>query len=192
MNRKPKKEKARPSPMRTGTSRSMPAARVSPVVGAIPPGGQPALSRWNLAVMAALVMLNVVIYAPVRHYDFVAIDDPAYVSENPNVANGLSWQGVRWAFASEHAGYWIPLTWLSYMADIQAAGASPGVHHVTNLILHIANSLLLFLLFTRMTGSPGKSAFVAALFAVHPLHVESVAWITERKDVLSTFFFILT
>jgi protein O-mannosyl-transferase len=192
MNRKPKKEKIKSSPVLPRASRGMPAVRQSPASGAVPSKGRTAFSAWGFAALAGLIVVCALIYAPVRHYDFVAIDDPAYVSENPNVANGLTWQGVVWAFTSEHAGFWIPLTWLSYMAEIQAAGVNAGVHHLTNLLLHVANSLLLLLLFTRMTGALGKSAFVAALFAVHPLHVESVAWITERKDVLSTFFLILT
>ena len=143
---------------------------------------------WHVGVALLLIAVNVAIYAPVRHFDFVQLDDPVYVSENPHVAGGLRWPSVAWAFSTVHAGYWIPLTWLSYMADVQAFGVNPGVHHVTNLLLHIANTLLLFGLLSRMTGAAGRSAFVAALFAAHPLHVESVAWVTERKDVLSTLF----
>ena len=142
--------------------------------------------------MVALIALNLAVFAPVRHYDFVQLDDPTQVSENANVAGGLTWAGVRWAFTTAHAGYWMPLVWLSHMADVQLHGMNSGPHHVTNLLLHIASTLLLFGLLWRITGAVGRSAFVAALFAVHPLHVESVAWITERKDVLSTLFWMLT
>jgi Flp pilus assembly protein TadD len=141
--------------------------------------------------MALLIAAIVIIYAPVRHYDFVQVDDPKYVSENPNVAQGLTLPGIVWAFTARHGGYWIPLTWLSYMADVQISGMNAGALHVTNVLLHIANSLLLLGLLWSMTGAFGRSAFVAALFAVHPLHVESVAWITERKDVLSTLCWLL-
>jgi protein O-mannosyl-transferase len=147
--------------------------------------------RPDLWIAAALVLVNLFVYAPVRHYDFVELDDPLYVSENPNVAGGLTPEGIRWAVTTGNGGFWIPLTWLSYMADVELFGTGPGPHHVTNVVLHIANTLLLFLLLRRTTGAAGASAFVAALFAVHPLHVESVAWITERKDVLSTLFGLL-
>lgn len=142
--------------------------------------------------MVALIALNLAVFAPVRHFDFVQIDDPVQVSENAQVAGGLTWAGAAWAFTTAHAGYWMPLVWLSHMADVQLYGMNAGPHHVTNLLLHIASTLLLFGLLWRITGAVGRSAFVAALFAVHPLHVESVAWITERKDVLSTLFWMLT
>jgi tetratricopeptide (TPR) repeat protein len=149
------------------------------------------VSSPRLWVLLALAALTVVVYAPVRHYDFVSVDDPVYVSENPVVARGLSWPGVAWAFTSSQAANWHPLTWLSHMLDVQLFGMAPGAHHVTNLVLHVLNTLLLYLLLLRMTGRAGPSAVVAALFAVHPLHVESVAWIAERKDVLSTLFWML-
>ena len=146
-------------------------------------------SIWFGLALAALVVL---VYAPVRHYGFVDLDDPQYVSENPFVANGLTWSAVKWAFTSIHASYWLPLIWMSHMLDVQLYGLNAGGHHVTNVILHVANTILVFALLVRMTGAPGRSAFVAALFAVHPLHVESVVWVTERKDVLSTLFLLLT
>jgi protein O-mannosyl-transferase len=105
---------------------------------------------------------------------------------------GLTWHGVAWAFTTEHAVNWHPLTWLSHMLDVQLYGLDAGAHHLTNLLFHIGNTLLLFGLLHRMTGALGRSAFVAGLFAVHPLHVESVAWVAERKDVLSTLFWMLT
>jgi tetratricopeptide (TPR) repeat protein len=138
-----------------------------------------------------LAVLVVGVYAPVRHYDFVSFDDPSYVSENPHVASGFNSADVHWAFGTTPAGYWIPLTWLSYMLTAQLGGATPGAQHVTNVLLHLLNTVLLFGVLRRLTGAIGRSLFVAALFAVHPLHVESVAWVTERKDVLSTFFFLL-
>jgi tetratricopeptide (TPR) repeat protein len=147
----------------------------------------PAALWLSLALAASVV----VVYAPVWQYDFVSWDDPQYVSENPHVLGGLSWQSLRWAFTTAHAGLWIPLTWISFMVDIDVYGAGAGGHHFTNVLLHLANTLLLFGLLHRMTGALGRSALVAALFAVHPLHVESVAWVTERKDVLSTVFGLL-
>jgi Tfp pilus assembly protein PilF len=131
------------------------------------------------------------VFAPVRHYAFVDFDDAVYVLQNCHVTTGLTWANVTWACTSLHAGYWIPLVWLSYMADIRMSGLDPGALHVTNLLLHLANTLLLFDLLYRLTRAAGRSGLVAALFAVHPLHVESVAWITERKDVLSTLFWLL-
>lgn len=143
-------------------------------------------------VAAALVALILFIYAPVLHYGFTSFDDPAYVSENAHVIRGLTLQGVLWAFTTGHASNWHPITWLSHMLDVQIYGMNAGGHHLTNLLLHIANTLLLFWLLVRTTGAWRRSAVVAALFAVHPLHVESVAWIAERKDVLSTLFWMLT
>jgi tetratricopeptide (TPR) repeat protein len=128
----------------------------------------------------------------VRRYGFVSVDDHIYVTDNAQVLAGLTWSGVAWAFTTIHANFWHPLTWLSLMLDVQVFGVNPGTMHVTSLLLHLASTLVLFAALSRMTGRPGPSAFVAALFAVHPLHVESVAWISERKDVLSTFFMTLT
>lgn len=151
-----------------------------------------AFSGWVLWITLALIAVNVIVYAPVWRFDFVTVDDPIYVSNNPHVAGGLTRGGVSWAFTTFHAGYWIPLIWLSHMLDVQLYGMNAGLHHVTNVLLHIVNTILLFGLLYRVTGALGRSAFVAALFAVHPLHVESVVWVTERKDVLSTLFWMLT
>ena len=131
-------------------------------------------------------------FAAVRRYGFVSVDDHIYVTDNAQVLAGLSWSGVVWAFTTTHANFWHPLTWLSLMLDVQVFGVNPGAMHVTSLLLHLASTLVLFAALSRMTGRPGPSAFVAALFAVHPQHVESVAWISQRKDVLSTFFMTLT
>lgn len=124
--------------------------------------------------------------------EFINYDDNDYVTENRWVQRGLTADGIRWAFTTYHASNWHPLTWMSHMLDVQLFGLSPRGHHLTNLLLHIANSLLLFLVLHRMTQALWQSAFVAALFALHPLHVESVAWVAERKDVLSAFFWMLT
>lgn len=144
-----------------------------------------------LWISFTLVALNVLVYAPISRHDFVSFDDPQYVTENFRVKAGLTWSGVRWALTTGEAGNWHPLTWISHMADVQMFGLHAGLHHVTSLILHIVNSLLVFGVLWRMTGAMGRSAFVGALFAIHPVHVESVAWISERKDVLSTFFGLL-
>jgi len=144
---------------------------------------------WIAAVLVAIILF---IYAPVRHYGFLSYDDPVYVSENAQVLRGLTGQGVLWAFTTGHASNWHPITWLSHMLDVQMYGMNAGRHHLTNLLLHIANALLLFLLLYRTTGAWGRSAMVSILFAAHPLHVESVAWVAERKDVLSTLFWMLT
>jgi protein O-mannosyl-transferase len=138
------------------------------------------------------VMLCLVVFGQVRNYAFVNYDDSGYVSENPQVQVGLNYNSIIWAFKTGHIGNWHPVTWLSLMLDSQLFHNNIGWFHVTSLLLHIANTLLLFWVLNQMTGGAWKSAFVAALFAVHPLHVESVAWISERKDVLSTLFWILT
>jgi Flp pilus assembly protein TadD len=132
------------------------------------------------------------LFEPVRNHTFLNFDDNVYITDNPPVKSGLTFKGVIWAFTTMHAANWHPLTWLSHMLDGQLYGLDPSGHHLTNLIFHIASALLLFLVLERMTGSLWRSSFVAALFALHPLHVESVAWVTERKDVLSTFFWMLT
>jgi len=146
----------------------------------------------TLPVLVMLVVLNLFVYAGVRHFDFVNWDDPSYLTENANVQQGLSPSNIWWALTTTHSPYWHPLTWLSHMLDVTLYGMDPGAHHHTNLILHIASTLLLFLLLRRMTGDIGPSALVAALFAVHPLHVESVAWLAERKDVLSSLLLFVT
>ena len=149
------------------------------------------LSSAVLWVCLGLIAVNVIVYSPVSQFGFVTWDDPQYVIQNPHVAAGLTWESIKWAFTSGLV-YWQPLTWLSYMWDVQIHGVNPGSFHVTNLVLHTLSSLLLFVVLRQATSALARSAFVAALFAVHPLHVESVAWIAERKDVLSTFFWMLT
>lgn len=136
----------------------------------------------------ALVAAVLLVYYPVHRYDFVSFDDGAYVYENVHVIRGLTGESVRWAFTTGYNANWHPLTWLSHMLDSEMYGMWPGGHHLTNVLLHCVNTVLLFFLLFRMTGAVWRSATVAALFALHPLHVESVAWVSERKDVLSTLF----
>jgi protein O-mannosyl-transferase len=146
----------------------------------------------TLFAALALAALTLFVYAPVRHHDFVNFDDTQYVVENPHVVTGLTAANVRWAFATGYAGNWHPLTWISHMADVELFGVDAGAHHVMNVAYHLIATLLFFAVLLRMTSSLYPSAFVAAIFAVHPLHVESVAWIAERKDVLSGCFWMLT
>jgi tetratricopeptide (TPR) repeat protein len=155
--------------------------------------------KVQLPILLALALLTFVVYLPVRNHDFVRYDDDVYVTNNTVVKSGLSWQGIKWAFVTEHGANWHPLTWLSLMLDCRlfcaaslTGGVQPGPLHIVNVLFHIANALLLFIVFNRMTKALWQSAFIAALFALHPLHVESVAWIAERKDVLSTLFWLLT
>jgi Tfp pilus assembly protein PilF len=138
-----------------------------------------------------LALGTAILYAPVLHFDFVNYDDPVCVVNNLHIRT-VSWQSLGWCFQSTYANLWLPLTWMSHMLDFQLYGLRPGGHHATSLLLHIFNSTLLFVVLNRITKAFWRSAMVAALFAWHPLHVESVAWISERKDVLSAFFWMLT
>jgi Flp pilus assembly protein TadD len=150
-------------------------------------------SRWQKWVVCLLLGLAVmIVFWPALHYGFIHYDDQDYVTDNKDVQHGLNWQSVKWALTTAHAANWHPLTWVSHMVDCQLFGLQPAGHHLTSLLLHVANSILLFLLLGRLTGALWPSAFVAAMFALHPLRVESVVWISERKDVLSTFFWMLT
>jgi tetratricopeptide (TPR) repeat protein len=146
----------------------------------------------KLLICLALGLGTLAVYAPVRQYDFTNYDDDIYVTDNPHVLGGFTHKNVSWAFTHFHASNWHPLTWLSHMLDVKLWGQNAGGHHLTNVLIHSANGVLLFLVFNSMTGAVWRSALVAAVFAWHPLHVESVAWIAERKDVLSAFFWILT
>jgi tetratricopeptide (TPR) repeat protein len=150
--------------------------------------------RRDWQIMALLAAATIAVFWQVSRHEFVNFDDPAYVTFNPVVREGLTWPGVAWAFANLHgeATYWHPVTWLSHMLDCQLFGLKSGGHHLTSLFLHTLNTVLLFVVLRRMTGRRGSSAMVAALFALHPLQVDSVAWIAERKNVLSAFFFLLT
>jgi protein O-mannosyl-transferase len=151
-------------------------------------------ARQLLPGVACLLLgaLTAAIYWPTHNFSFVNYDDPVYVTQNAAVQAGLTWEGVRWAFSTVHASNWHPLTWLSHMADVQLFGQAAGGHHLTSVVLHTASTVLVFLLLLRMTGKAMPSLLVASLFGWHPLHVESVAWISERKDALSACFWLLT
>jgi len=144
----------------------------------------------GLALLLAIGTL--LVYWPARHFEFTNYDDADYVDRNPTVTKGLTAEGVRWAFTTGHMANWHPLTWLSHMLDCQLWGVKPGAHHMMSVVLHAAATVALFFALRRMTKTTGRSAIVAALFALHPLHVESVAWVAERKDVLSGLFWMLT
>jgi tetratricopeptide (TPR) repeat protein len=147
---------------------------------------------WTAGICAALAMVTFIAFEQLRHNDFVHYDDDTYVTENAHVKAGLTHESVTWAFTATHASNWHPATWFSHMLDCQLFGLNPAWHHFTNLLLHLINTLLLFLILKKMTGCLRPSLFIAAAFALHPLHVESVAWVAERKDVLSAFFWLLT
>jgi hypothetical protein len=148
--------------------------------------------RPAVLVVLLLVVATVGAYWLLPANGFVNFDDDDYVTKNPRVYGGLSGAGVIWAFTAFHAGNWHPLTWLSHMLDSTLFGQEAAGHHVSSLVIHILNGLLLFFVLKRTTRALWSAAFVAALFLLHPLHVESVAWTAERKDVLSTLFFMLT
>jgi tetratricopeptide (TPR) repeat protein len=149
-------------------------------------------SKKKLIIYIILTAATFIVYWQVHHFGFVNFDDNIYITENSHIQSGITPKGICWAFTTRYFELWNPLVWLSFMLDYQFYGLNAGGYHVTNLILHILSTLLLFWLFNRMTKALWKSAFIAAFFALHPLHVESVAWIAERKDVLSAFFWILT
>jgi len=149
-------------------------------------------ARRKLFICLFLILIPLVVFWQVSNNDFISFDDDDYVTNNPHIQTGITVKGVIWAFTETHAHNWHPLTWLSHMMDVQLFGLKPAGHHIMNLIFHMANTLLLFLILHRMTKALWQCAFVAALFALHPLHVESVAWAAERKDVLSAFFWMLT
>jgi hypothetical protein len=145
-------------------------------------------NRTELLVAALLMALTAATFWPVLNCQFVSFDDPRYILNNPDLRQGLSPGGIGWAFTTNYFANWHPLTWLSYLADYQFYGIQPRGYHAGNLALHVANVVVLFLVLARLTGDAARAALVAALFAVHPLRVESVAWISERKDVLSALF----
>ncbi|MEW6599885.1 MAG: tetratricopeptide repeat protein [Nitrospirota bacterium] len=148
--------------------------------------------RNKIFISLFLVLATFAVYWQTAGHQFVTYDDGVYITENPHVKAGPTMDGVKWAFTTTRAGNWHPLTWLSLMLDVGMFGLYPGFHHLMNTAFHAANTVMLFLLLLRLTGAFWPSAFAAALFALHPLHVESVAWAAERKDVLSAFFWILT
>jgi protein O-mannosyl-transferase len=155
-------------------------------------GKEYAWFRRNLVLCLLLAAATIGVYFPVGHHPFIEYDDQSYVTENPHVQSGLTWETFTWALTSTDASNWHPLTWLSHAADVSLFGLNPAGHHWTSLLIHVVNVILLFLLLQRATGAMWQSFLVAALFALHPMNVESVAWIAERKNVLSTTLFFLT
>jgi tetratricopeptide (TPR) repeat protein len=147
-------------------------------------------SQTNVLCLC-LAALTVCVFWQTRQFDFIELDDPDYITANSQVLSGLTWDGIRWAFGAPHVANWHPLTWLSLMADMNLFGHGPFGPHTVNLLFHVADTLLLYLACKALSGAHWRSALVAALFAVHPLHIESVAWVSERKDMLSAFFFFL-
>ena len=152
----------------------------------------PELKVLRIAVCLGLAIGTLALYFPISRHDFVNYDDNSYITENSHIQGGVTWPAFVWAFKTGYAANWHPLTWISHMVDFQLFGLNPAGHHLMNVFFHTANTVLLFILLNYMTGALWRSAFVAALFAWHPLHVESVAWASERKDVLSAFFWMLT
>jgi len=156
--------------------------------------GRPLQNQKSIMACAIIVLsLSVfLVYWPVQHFEFISYDDNVYVTTNRHVQSGLTWTNIIWAFTTTETANWHPLTWLSLLVDHELYAMNAGGYHWTNLLFHLANTLLLLILLSRITGSFWKSTFVAALFGLHPLHIESVAWVSERKDVLSSFFGLLT
>src|SRR5215469_8465425 len=150
-------------------------------------------SRWtSLSIIVFLVGVTWAVFGQTLHHQFINYDDPLYVLDNAHVRAGLTWRGILWAFTHVHSQNWHPLTTISHMLDCQLFGVNPGAHHLVNVFLHSIAAVLLFVLVQQMTSRVWLSGFVAAVFAIHPLRVESVAWIAERKDALSGVFFMLT
>jgi len=177
-----------PSPTRSRPRSSKP--NIEPQVA--PAGSVTPRVRQVWWIGLILALGTFLMFSPTRSFEFFRFDDPQYILDNQHVKAGLTGKGLAWAFRAVHAGNWHPVTWLSHMLDCQLFGVNAGRFHLVNAVFHAANTALLFLALRRLTGAIWQSALVAALFALHPLHVESVAWISERKDVLSGFFFMLT
>ena len=168
--------------MRADLAKPHPASRLAALI-----------QRPSPPVLCALLLLLILIaFFPALGNGFINYDDGVYVTKNRHVQTGISWESIRWAFVSQRGANWHPLTWLSHVVDCQLFGLKPWGHHLTSVLIHALNTLFLFLVLKRMTGAAWRSFVVAALFALHPLHVESVAWVAERKDVLSGLFFFLT
>ncbi|MBW1999069.1 MAG: glycosyltransferase family 39 protein, partial [Deltaproteobacteria bacterium] len=146
----------------------------------------------DIILCLLMAMLIALPYWRIQGHDFLNLDDNHYITENPMVREGFTLKGLAWAFSINNIDYWHPVTWFSHMADFELYGMDPGGHHLNNLLLHIINALLLFFILKRMTGATWRSASVALLFGLHPLNVESVAWVAERKNVLSTLFWMTT
>src|SRR5271167_1486341 len=163
------------------------------------PVSTPPFERWiddlrqkPILLGALLVLATLLLYGSVTHHEFLTFDDDVYVTKNIHVSTGLNLDNVIWAFTSFYAANWHPLTWISHMADCQLFGLNSGPHHFVNVVLHAVNVLLLFLLLQRATGAVWRSFLVAGLFAVHPLNVETVAWVAQRKSLVCTLFSLVT
>ncbi|HEU4522377.1 MAG TPA: tetratricopeptide repeat protein, partial [Thermoanaerobaculia bacterium] len=165
------------------------AAPAPATITAAPPA--PPDARVVAAIAAGLVILVAIVFAQLRTHEFLTYDDPIYITENETVQKGLTAEGIAWAFQSFDFN-WHPITWLTHMADVELFGLNAGAHLLVNAVIHAANSILVLVILTMATGYVWRSGIVAALFAIHPLHVESVAWLSERKDVLSSLFLLLT
>jgi protein O-mannosyl-transferase len=191
MGRKSRSKKSRPpgSPLLDRSQKTTFQAADCPVSGSAPPVHRPFSA---LAVCGLLLLAVIAVFGQTRRHDFVNFDDNLYVYENRHVSGGLTGEGVLWAMTESYADNWHPLTWLSHMLDCELYGLKPGGHHLTNVFLHAMTAILLFLVLRRLTGALWPSAWAAAIFAIHPLRVESVAWVAERKDVLSGLFSMLT
>ena len=148
-------------------------------------------STWKFIPGLLIVVATVALYCPVNHYPFVNYDDDIYITKNWHIKYGLDWAGLKWAFTACYGDNWHPLTWLSHALDCQLFFLNSGRHHDTNVVLHAVNAVLLFWVLLRATGHTGRSFMAAALFALHPINVESVAWVSERKTLLSMLFFLL-
>jgi protein O-mannosyl-transferase len=148
--------------------------------------------KYSIFVVLMLIILILGVYWPVQNYGFIGFDDSTYITEDSHIQSGITVDGIRWAFSTKYFGLWNPLTWLSLMVDYQLFRFNAGGYHWTNVIIHVLNTILLFFLFRNLTGAIWRSAIIAGLFAIHPINVESVVWIAERKNVLSTFFWMLT
>ena len=148
--------------------------------------------RHEFWICLFLVLFTLIVYLQVVSFEFINYDTDRYVYENQYVLAGLTQKGIGWAFTTIYASNWHPITWLSHMLDVELFGLESGLHHFSNVLFHCANAIQLFWILVRMTGDKWKSSLIAALFAIHPLHIQSVAWVAERKDVLSTLFGLLT
>ena len=177
---------------RTGQKRKGRGSTSASARKAVPPSYLATPGQPNLLIFLALGTITFAIYAQVIGHQFIALDDPTYIRENPMVNRGVTGAGLVWAFTTFHVANWHPLTWISHMIDCQFFGANAGGHLLVNALIHVVNTLLVFWFLLRTTHARWPSALVAALFALHPLHVESVAWASERKDTLSTFFGLLS
>src|SRR5947207_2596243 len=181
-----------PKYKRTAQKRKARSSTAAKGRSAVPLTHFTAFGRPDLLILLGLAVVTFAIYAQVIGHQFITLDDPTYIQENPMVNRGVTLAGLAWAFTTFHATNWHPLTWISHMIDCQLFGMNPGRHLLVNALIHVANTLLVFWFLLRTTHARWLSALVAALFAFHPLHVESVAWASERKDTLSTFFGLLS